>query len=237
MWAGGSVRFRNPSKPLVLDGGPGVCVERIRDVQVKGPEGQEKIFVGIERRIGRAESNGHGVLREREEEVLDRIWREDKNEFGDAEVVERRNIVFMKERTKEEMKEVLRMVDAPRNLKVKKRNIYPLIISSAYEFAHLYHPFTIAFSILEITVLSPELVVQLYCISSLFPFSTEAFLSPSDSHHRKLYSDCSTTATITPTMSHTLVPTASLLFRYSALKPDLTPTGDWIKGPGRGGEG
>jgi hydroxyacyl-ACP dehydratase HTD2-like protein with hotdog domain len=122
MWAGGNVRYREPGKGVRLDGGAGVCLERIRDVAVKGKEGQEKIFVGIERRIGRAEIDGDGKLVESEDQTVERLWSEKEEDFADAEMIERRNIVFMRERTPEELKEALKLVDAPRNPNAKKCN-------------------------------------------------------------------------------------------------------------------
>lgn len=114
------MRFREPGHGVVLDGGAGVCLERIRDVVVKGKEGQEKIFVGIERRIGRAQTDSFGKLVESEERIAERLWSEKEEKFADSELIERRNIVFMRERTPEELKEALKLVDAPRNAGVKK---------------------------------------------------------------------------------------------------------------------
>ncbi|KAF2404180.1 hypothetical protein EJ06DRAFT_451924, partial [Trichodelitschia bisporula] len=133
MWAGGRVYFGREG--LKLDGSRAVCVEGIRDVRIAGPEGAEKVFVGIERRMTRV-GDGEG-----DEEVRGRVWDALEGERG-VEVVERRNIVFMRERSAEEL-EALKRGEAP-VAKVLK-------------------------------------------------------------------------ATKTPTFTHTLTPTASLLFRYSAL--------------------
>ncbi|OAX80855.1 hypothetical protein ACJ72_04802 [Emergomyces africanus] len=122
MWAGGWVRFNNNNFPpitnknknnknnsndnndnnnnvsndnrgrLLLNGQRAVCMEGIRDVSVKGKEGDEKVFVGVERRVA-AVAEG-----EDEEEVRRRVWTEDEGEWGDAVVVERRNLVFMRDR-------------------------------------------------------------------------------------------------------------------------------------------
>jgi hypothetical protein len=66
-------------------------------VTVKGgqAEGQGKVFVTIERRIGREDG-------ERDGEVRMRLGG-DVGELGGAEVVEERNIVFLRERTGEEL--------------------------------------------------------------------------------------------------------------------------------------
>lgn len=105
MWAGGQVRF-NPEKDasgsriaLKLDGNRYACVEGIRNVTIKGKPGSEKIFVGIERRFGPAGSDG-------EEAIRSRLWSTDEEEFKEAVVIERRNIVFMRERTPEELQAV-----------------------------------------------------------------------------------------------------------------------------------
>ncbi|KAI0902458.1 hypothetical protein F4806DRAFT_39707 [Annulohypoxylon nitens] len=44
MWAGGSIEF---NKPFWLNSAPAECWESIEDVTLKGPEGQEKIFVTV----------------------------------------------------------------------------------------------------------------------------------------------------------------------------------------------
>lgn len=129
MWAGGSVRYKDPWQRVALDGAAGVCVERIRDVKIKGDEGNEKIFVGIERRWGRAAiDRSSGGLAEHEEAVVERLWSEDELEFAESELIERRNIVFMRERSEEEREKALAAVgSAPRNPNVKKRmfSIHP----------------------------------------------------------------------------------------------------------------
>ncbi len=86
----------NPALRLTLDGGRVACFENIRDVSVKGREGEEKVFVGIERRVGRCEE-GEG-----EHIIKQRLWRDREDDFGECGVVERRNIVFMRARTREQ---------------------------------------------------------------------------------------------------------------------------------------
>ena len=48
MWAGGSMTFL---QDIPVNGDPFHCTETISDVQVKGKEGEEKIYVRVERRI------------------------------------------------------------------------------------------------------------------------------------------------------------------------------------------
>ncbi|QDS70501.1 hypothetical protein FKW77_010171 [Venturia effusa] len=105
MWAGGQVRF-NPKKDsqgsrvaLSLDGKRYACVEGIRDVIIKGKPGSEKVFVGIERRFGPAGSDNEETLRSR-------LWSTDQEQFNEAVVIERRNIVFMHERTPDELQAI-----------------------------------------------------------------------------------------------------------------------------------
>lgn len=100
MWAGGSVRFNNSQsalQKLALDGARVACVESIADVAVKGKEGEEKIFVGIERRVGRCASE-----EEDEESIRLRLGEMAGENMADSAVVERRNIVFLRERSKEQ---------------------------------------------------------------------------------------------------------------------------------------
>jgi hypothetical protein len=104
MWAGGSLRFNHGAAvaPMRLDGGPAVCVEGIRDVTIKGGAGEEKIFVGIERRMA-AVADGT----ESDASIRQRLWAEDEEDLAQAAVVERRNIVFMRERTPAEVQAAL----------------------------------------------------------------------------------------------------------------------------------
>ncbi|KAF2766692.1 hypothetical protein EJ03DRAFT_344956 [Teratosphaeria nubilosa] len=111
MWAGGRVLY-NAAHPLTLDGGRGVCAEFIRSVTGKGKEGEEKLFVGIERRIARvtgeemaqlalaAAKEGWSLAQETlEHRVRQRLWRDEETDFGPASIVETRNIVFMRARS------------------------------------------------------------------------------------------------------------------------------------------
>nr|POF06888.1 mesaconyl-c(4)-coa hydratase [Quercus suber] len=111
MWAGGRVLY-NHSNPLVLDAGRGVCAEFIRSVTTKGKEGEEKLFVSIERRLakvsaeeldGLASATQDETARETlEHRVRQRLWRDQEEDFGPCSVVETRNIVFMRARSKEQ---------------------------------------------------------------------------------------------------------------------------------------
>ena len=79
-----------PAQLPALHGKRHVCLEGIRDVQIKGPAGQEKIFVIIERRIGRVPN-----VNKDEEETRSTLWGASS---ADA-LIERRDIVFMRSKT------------------------------------------------------------------------------------------------------------------------------------------
>ncbi|KAK6432824.1 serine/threonine protein kinase, CMGC, CDC2/CDK subfamily, partial [Oleoguttula sp. CCFEE 5521] len=104
MWAGGRVLY-NQDAPLTLSGQRGVCAEFIRNVDVKGKEGEEKLFVRIERRLALAskdEVEGQEAAAKSEQAKLDlhhrvrqRLWRDDDADFGPSAILETRNIVFL----------------------------------------------------------------------------------------------------------------------------------------------
>jgi len=108
LWAGGSVAFdKSPASRLYLDGGRAVCVEGIRDVTIKGKAGDEKVFVHIDRCYGYVNPSPDGRARHEdegisEEDVVNRIW-----DSGQAAVVERRNLVFLRARGDLRANEVL----------------------------------------------------------------------------------------------------------------------------------
>jgi len=115
MWAGGSLQFNQQKKyQIELDGTRAVCIERITAVRVKGNEGEEKVFVEIERRIGHVGRK----LGDRLHDAYDEEWAQRMEErvedflrvgvahgdLGELGVVETRNLVFMKEKSAEEAK-------------------------------------------------------------------------------------------------------------------------------------
>jgi hydroxyacyl-ACP dehydratase HTD2-like protein with hotdog domain len=81
-------------------------------VQSKGKEGEEKLFVRIERRIARvskdevdqlAAAEGDEEARNTlEHRVRQRLWRDQDTDFGPCSVIETRNIVFLRPRSKEQ---------------------------------------------------------------------------------------------------------------------------------------
>lgn len=122
MWAGGNVRW---NKPVKVNGERYACVEGIRDVTIKGKPGQEKVFVGIERRVGIAGSRG-------EEEIRARLWADNEEDFAGADIVERRNIVFMYERTAEELEKTKQKGAAVPKDKMLKRTSHSFLSLLAY---------------------------------------------------------------------------------------------------------
>lgn len=96
LWAGGNLRF--PAKAPLLDGSRAVCIESIRNVTVKGREGEEKVIVTIERRVGTVPEG------EDETQTWDRIWTEDESRAGEAAVIENRNLIFMRKKTADQLR-------------------------------------------------------------------------------------------------------------------------------------
>ncbi|KAF9883512.1 hypothetical protein FE257_003387 [Aspergillus nanangensis] len=92
LWAGGSLAITN-STGLSLDGRRAVCVETIRDVVVKGQEGEEKVLVRIERRMGTVDEG------EEERSIRNRILEDDRC----SPIIENRDLVFMREKTQEQV--------------------------------------------------------------------------------------------------------------------------------------
>lgn len=87
LWAGGEISFPQSSGgSLLLNGQRAVCVERIENVDIKGPESDEKILVTIDRRFT--------SVNEDEDESKVRA----KVANNSAEVlVEKRTLVFMRD--------------------------------------------------------------------------------------------------------------------------------------------
>jgi hypothetical protein len=82
---------------LCLDGARAACVEGIRDVTIKGREGDERVFVHIERRYGYV-NPARGVPVRSDKDV----WEGDQ-----AAVVERRDLVFLRARNGAKAEEVI----------------------------------------------------------------------------------------------------------------------------------
>ncbi|TGO26814.1 hypothetical protein BPAE_0052g00020 [Botrytis paeoniae] len=119
MWAGGSLVFNTTSgEQLRLGNMRAACIERIVDVSVKGREGDEKVFVNIERRVGLADTGDElrmnpdakssAIASEKcsvsdrnymaDQQLLQRHHVDNNDNIGQASLVETRNIVFMREK-------------------------------------------------------------------------------------------------------------------------------------------
>jgi hypothetical protein len=70
----------------------------MRNVTVKGREGEEKVIVTIERRIGTVPEG------ESEAQTWNRIWAENEAEAGEASVIENRDLIFMRCKTAEQIR-------------------------------------------------------------------------------------------------------------------------------------
>jgi hydroxyacyl-ACP dehydratase HTD2-like protein with hotdog domain len=88
LWAGGSLHFENAKEGLLRRGNdPVFCVEKIRDVEVRGKNGNENIWVHIERQYMQSLKGGSGNA-----------------------ISETRSLVFLRPKTPEE---ALQNVNAP----------------------------------------------------------------------------------------------------------------------------
>jgi hypothetical protein len=95
LWAGGKISFPQSSGGggLLLDGQRAVCVERIENVDIKGPEGDEKILVTIDRRFASVDED--------EDDLRTRTRVSDNS--TDV-LIEKRTLVFMRDCNAEESK-------------------------------------------------------------------------------------------------------------------------------------
>lgn len=95
LWGGGNVRF--PVAGPFLDGSRAVCIESIRNVALKGREGDEKVIVTIERRVGTVPEE------EEPDQTWNRLWKENEDDPGESSVIENRDLIFMRAKTEEQI--------------------------------------------------------------------------------------------------------------------------------------
>ena len=115
MWAGGSLEFNDAdSCQLRLDGDYAEVQESISNVMAKGVEGDEKVFVTIQRDIAHAFPTA--AMKENTKTRREKA----KDYIGSCAIIERRNIVFMREKSVEDARE-----DVRRGGKVVKRIYLP----------------------------------------------------------------------------------------------------------------
>jgi hydroxyacyl-ACP dehydratase HTD2-like protein with hotdog domain len=95
LWAGGRVQFLDPDQ-LRLDSREAALVERIQDVRVTGEQGSEKVFVGIERRIGMyVPGQPADIIRKR---MTGEAPKEDTLQYSlkNVGLIERRDLCFLR---------------------------------------------------------------------------------------------------------------------------------------------
>ncbi|KAF2446253.1 hypothetical protein P171DRAFT_255815 [Karstenula rhodostoma CBS 690.94] len=114
MWAGGAVRV---NKNLYFDANAGwvlhkhiLCFERIKDVRLRGHGEKEKIFITIERKFARYDPVFQAIQDSRNKPrrgpSLPVALKEQMRNWNQAFVTEDRNIVFMRERSAEELEDI-----------------------------------------------------------------------------------------------------------------------------------
>lgn len=120
LWGGGSLVFNQEERLQLVPNRLAVCGEEITDVKVKGVEGQEKVFVTVTRRIaslaaGVFRTGNASTRRRRKDALLNMDKKQLAKRYGTEglkpwAVVEERNLVFMREKSREEAKEDLQKV-------------------------------------------------------------------------------------------------------------------------------
>lgn len=97
-----------------------MCIESIRNVTVKGREGDEKVIVTIERRIGNVPEQ------ETADETWDRIWKENEENAGESSVIENRDLIFMRLKTSAQIEADKAQFGKPGRI-VKREHIFSAI--------------------------------------------------------------------------------------------------------------
>lgn len=131
MWAGGSFEF---GSNLPLNSSPALCVESINEVSVKGPPGEEKIFVDVLRR--------YMDEIQFQQELQNPSGKEDFVPEYRKGPIERRTLVFMQRRGSEEIKPGALQVSPGKERIVKGRLLSEIIIKLPLGSVVLY-PFEI----------------------------------------------------------------------------------------------
>ena len=96
LWAGGRIRFPQPHQLGIVESPRIVLNESVRDVRITGPEGEEKIFVKIERRVAKLDAGRPKVVGYHLARKL-RVGTE--AEIGISLIVETRDLCFLRENT------------------------------------------------------------------------------------------------------------------------------------------
>ena len=127
MWAGGSLHFdKRSTNQLATNNQRVCCTEIISDVSVKGIEGEEKVFVSIQRRIGNlSETTYPSTTHNRASSDPEKDYSVKANREDDISqwaMMEDRNLVFMRQKSAADAKE-----DAARLGKILKRMLISTI--------------------------------------------------------------------------------------------------------------
>ncbi|KAH6715511.1 hypothetical protein BKA61DRAFT_632188 [Leptodontidium sp. MPI-SDFR-AT-0119] len=117
LWAGGSLVFNNKMKYQMRRGSNAVCGEDIVDVSIKGNEGQEKVFVTVRKRMASLSRlsmrQGSPSSRKLKSDLFLNMERPELanrhglDHIGPWAIIESRNLVFLREKSKEEAREDL----------------------------------------------------------------------------------------------------------------------------------
>lgn len=110
MWAGGALRV---DKSHYFGGETGwalgkhiLCHERIKDVQLRGQGQKEKILVTVERKFARYDPVFRAVQDAQHTSSLNVALKEQMRNWNQAMLIEYRNLVFMHERSPEELEDI-----------------------------------------------------------------------------------------------------------------------------------
>ncbi|KAJ4303090.1 hypothetical protein N0V90_001981 [Kalmusia sp. IMI 367209] len=114
MWAGGTVRV---DKDLYFDqdngwvmGKPILCGERIKEVRLRGQGDNEKIFITIERKFARYGSVYEAVRKSKvpadNKVALNQLLQKQMRKWDQNFLTEDRNIVFLRERSSQELQDI-----------------------------------------------------------------------------------------------------------------------------------
>ncbi|PVI02758.1 hypothetical protein DM02DRAFT_670335 [Periconia macrospinosa] len=118
MWTGGSIKVHPPAyfQPSFENGWglnfSHLCIERIKEVSLRGQGDSEKIFVTIERRIASIPSLESSRAASKYEGpggvsgFFQEQARKREESWGDAYLIEERNLVFMRERNEAELEAI-----------------------------------------------------------------------------------------------------------------------------------
>jgi hypothetical protein len=123
MWAGGYVKSNSTESTYIDPKAPRICcIESIRDVNITGPLGREKVFVGVERRIFNHIPRLTNAVKWCKEK-----WPDNEDDMNGASIVDRRNLVFMRARTQEEIEKLKAYGSNAKSEKmIKRSNCYSL---------------------------------------------------------------------------------------------------------------